>query len=430
MSTRPESVVRIPQCVYKPQGASRGVPKQVYAVRTAYCGLLLLFAACLDPLNPSSVPVAKVIARVGANRSVDTIQVRHTARVYAIAYAREGYDIGLTNFTYKSSNTDVATVEANGTVLGVAPGEATITATAPQGQSGSVKIVVRPSVIAYTLGAPLEPGAIAFSTDYTHAFVAVKPESIAVFDALGFLRLSTIALKHYPARIAVTSSRVYATHPDVDSVSVVTTASSTLEGTIWVGAGPLGAAAAGNRAFIATRFDRKVVIIQNGVLGLGIPMNGEPHELAASIDGKRVFASVDRGAAGWALVSMDPSFADTLGSVVLAGEPKALATNREGTRVYVLIGSTVYAFASTPTGSYVPVGSVVVSTNAGGIAASAGVNPYVVVSGDETVILNGETLAILERIPEAGRGFVRVRPDGLFAFISSPEANVVHVVVL
>ena len=401
-------------------------------MRRNIAALLLLMSAtaCLEPLDPSSVPVAKVIVRVGANQAADTIQVRHTARVYATAYAREGYDIGLTNFTYETSNEAVATVDANGTVQAIAPGEATITATAPQGQSGSVKILVRPSVIAYTLGAPLEPGAIAFSTDYTRAFVAVKPESIAVFDALGFFRLTTIALNHMPVRIAATSSRVYATHTDVDSVSVMNTASSTLQGTIWVGAGPLGVAAAGNRAFIATRFDRKVVIVENGVVGLGIPVGGEPHELAASIDGKRVFASVDRGAEGWALVAMDPTFPDTLGSVVLSGEPKAIATNREGSRVYVLIGSTVYAFASNTTGSYVAAGSVAVSTNAGGIAASSGVNPYVVVSGDETVILNGETLVELERIPEAGRGFVRVRPDGLFAFIASPEANVVHVVVL
>jgi YVTN family beta-propeller protein len=429
MRTKSERDIRGASCAAEARHTS-AVARQLFALRTAYCALLLFSAACLEPLDPSSVPVAKVIARVGANRSVDTIQVRHTARVYATAYARDGYDIGLTTFTYSSSDEAVAKVDANGTVQAIAPGEATITAKAPQGQSGSVKIVVRPSVIAYTLQAPLEPGAIAFSTDYTRAFVAIKPDSIAVFDALGFFRISTIALKYLPARIAVTSSRVYATHPDVDSVSVVNTASSTVDKTIWVGAGPLGVAAAGNRAFIATQFDRKVVIIENGVLGLGMPVDGEPHELAASIDGKRVFASVDRGAAGWALVSMDPTFADTLGSVPLAGEPKAIATNREGSRVYVLVGSTVYAFASTPSGSYVADGSVAVSTNAGGIAASAGANPYVVVSGDETVILNGETLAILERIPEAGKGFVRVRPDGLFAFISSPEGNVVHVVVL
>jgi YVTN family beta-propeller protein len=386
--------------------------------------------ACLEPLDPSSVPVATVIVRVGANRIEDTIQVRHTARVYATAYARDGFDIGLTKFKYETSDPAIATVDSNGTVQGISPGIATITATAPQGQSGSVKIVVRPSVIAYTLGAPLQPGAIAFSTDYTRAFVAVKPDSIAVFDALGFFRISTVHLGYIPARIAATSSRLYATHPDIDSVSVVNTASSTKTGTIWVGAGPEGAAAAGNKVFIATRYDRKVVIIDNGVLTFGIPVNGEPRELTVSIDGKRLFASVDRGAAGWALVAMDPTFPDTLGSVPLTGEPKALATDRDGTRVYALIGSTVYVFESTPTGTYVAAGSVAVSTNAGGIAASPSGTPYVVVSGDETVIFNGETLAVLERIPDAGRGFVRVRPDGLFAFISSPEANVVHVVVL
>ena len=422
--------LRTAYCVYPPRDVTRRFPRFGYAVRSTQLLLLLFLAGCLEPLDPSSVPVAKVIAKVGANKSVDTIQVRHTARVYATAYARDGYDVGLTTFTYRTSDPAVATVNETGTVQGIAPGEATITATAPQGQSGSVKIVVRPSVIAYTLGAPLEPGAIAFSTDYTRAFVAIKPDSIAVFDALGFFRISSVYLGYVPARIAATSSRLYATHPEVDSVSVVNTASSTKEATIWVGAGPQGIAAAGNRAFIATQFDNKVVIVDNGVLGLGIPVGGQPHELAASIDGKRVFASVDRGADGWALVAMDPTFPDTIGSLPLAGEPKALATDRDGARVYVLIGSTVYVFATTPAGSYVAAGSVAVSTNAGGIAASASGNPYVVVSGDETVIFDGETLAILERIPDAGRGFVRVRPDGLFAFISSPEGNVVHVVVL
>ena len=396
--------------------------------RALLAALVLCSTACLEPLDPSSVPVATVIVRIGANRSLDTIQVRHTARVRASAYSRDGFDTGLTTFTYSSSDETIARVDGNGTVQGVGPGTATITATAPGGQHGSVTVVVRPTVIAYTLDAAQSPGAIAFSTDYTRAFVAVRPDSVVVFDALGFFRIGAVALGYEPYRLAATASRLYATHPDVDSVTVVNTATGTKTGTIWVGAGPTGAAAAGDIAYIAARFDRKVVIINAGALTLGIPVNGEPHELAVSIDGQRLFASVDRGTS-WVLMAMDPTFPDTLGSVHLPARPTALATNRDGSRVYALIGTQVYVFTSTGTG-YTAAGTVTASPNAGGIAASPSGNPYVVVSGDEAVIFNGETLEVLERIPEAGRGFVRVRPDGLFAFISSPTANVVHVVVL
>ena len=397
-------------------------------LRSAFCVLLLSAAACLEPLDPSDTPIATVIVRIGANRSVDTIQVRHTARVQATAYARDGFDTGFTDFTYSSSDIAIATVDANGTVQGVSPGTATITAREPGGKSGSVTVVVQPTVIAYTLPAARSPGAIAFSTDYTRAYVAVQPDSIVVFDALGFFRIGSVALGYSPHRIAATSARVYATHPEIDSVSVVNTATGSKIGTIWVGAGPTGAASFGNKAYIATRFDRKVVIIDNGTLTLGIPVDGEPHELAISLDGKRLFASVDRGTS-WRIAIMDPTFPDTLGSVSIPGRPTALATNKDGSRVYALIGTQVYAFAAGAT-SYAAAGTVTVGTNAGGIAASTGSNPYVVVSGDETVIFNGETLEVLERVPQAGVGFVRVRPDGLFAFISSPTANVVHVVVL
>lgn len=391
--------------------------------------VVLATAACLEPLDPADTPIQTVIVRIGANRTVDTIQVRHTARVQASAYSDDGFDTGFTDFTYSSSDETVATVDANGTVQGIAPGTAIIKATEPGGRFGSVTVVVQPTVIAYTLAAALNPGAIAFSTDYTRAFVAVEPDSVVVLDALGFFRIGSVALEYAPHGLAATSSRVYATHPEIDSVSVINTATGVKTGTIWVGAGPTGAAASGNIAYFATRFDRKVVIVDNGVLTLGIPLSGEPHELAISLDGTRLFASIDRGTA-WRIAIMDPTFPDTLGSVSVPARPTALTTNRDGSRLYALVGTIVYVFTTADGTNYSPAGTVTAGTNAGGIAASTGGNPYVVVSGDETVIFNGETLEVLERIPEAGRGHVRVRPDGLFAFISSPQANVVHVVVL
>lgn len=392
----------------------------------------ILMAACLDPLDPRDVDVEQVIARVGQNQRSDTIQVRHTTRVIATAYAREGYDIGLTDFTFTSSNPAVATVDSLGTVQGISPGVTTITASIPQGKSGSVEIRVVPSTIAYTFQVPQRPGQLTFSTDYSRAYLLTQPDSLIVLDALGMFRLTSMPLAHVAQGIAATATRVYITHPHVDSVTVVSKASNAILGKIWVGAGPSGAVGNGNRAYIAAQFDRKVVIVQEGVATLGIPVDGEPHELSISIDGRRLFASVERPD-GWYVIAIDPSFPDTLSSFRVSSRPTALATNGDGSRVYVLLGSEgrLAAFEESTTGRYTADGSVQVGTGATGVSASPSTDkPYVVVSGEPAMILDGPSLSILEEVPQAGSGWVVVRPDGIFVFIASPATGVVNVVEL
>lgn len=388
--------------------------------------------ACLDPLDPRDVAVEQVIARVGQNQRSDTIQVRHTTRVIATAYAREGYDIGLTEFDFSSSDPDIATVDENGTVQGVSAGTVTITASIPQGKSGTVEIRVVPSTIAYTFEVPATPGQLTFSTDYSRAYLLTEPDSLIVLDALGMFRLTSAKLAYDAYGIAATATRVYITHPDVDSVTVVSKATNQLLGKIWVGAGPTGAIGNGNRAYIATRYDRKVVIVENGQPTLGIPVDGEPHDLAISIDGTRLFASVQR-ADGWHIVVMDPSFPDTLSSFPVSSRPTAIAANGDGSRVYVLLGgeNRLAAFAEGTGNDYTVDGSVSVGAGAGGISASPSTDkPYVVVSGEPATILDGPTLDVLEQVPSAGNGWVIVRPDGIFVFIASPAAGVVNVVEL
>ena len=347
-------------------------------------------------------------------------------------YAREGYDIGLTDFEYSSSDPDVASVDENGTVQGISEGTAIITASIPQGKSGTVEIRVVPSTIAYTFEVPATPGQLTFSTDYSRAYLLTEPDSLIVLDALGMFRLTSAALAHHAYGIAATATRVYITHPDVDSVTVVSKASNQILGKIWVGAGPTGAIGNGNRAYVAARYDRKVVIVENGQPTLGVPVDGEPHELAISIDGTRLFASVER-TDGWHVVVIDPSFPDTLSSFPVSSRPAAIAANGDGSRVYVLLGSEgkLAAFEEGAAGEYTPDGTVAVGAGATGVSASPSTEkPYVVVSGEPAMILDGPTLDVLEEVPQAGNGWVVVRPDGIFVFIASPTAGVVNVVEL
>src|SRR5688500_4139278 len=121
-------------------------------------GILLgTSAGCLDPVDPAQVEVAEIRVVFGAADSADTVQVRGTTRARAVALAREGYDLGRTDFIFSSSDTTVATVDASGVVRGVRPGTAVVTATLPDGRSGDGSVQVVSSTIAYTIPVGASP---------------------------------------------------------------------------------------------------------------------------------------------------------------------------------------------------------------------------------------------------------------------------------
>jgi DNA-binding beta-propeller fold protein YncE len=394
--------------------------------------LTLVLAGCLSPVDPLQQKVAAVRVVVGARETnLDTIQVRGTTRVRASALAREGFDIGLTNFTYRSSDETVVVVDSTGVARGLKPGTANITATLPSGQGGSVAIVVVPSTIAYTIPAGASPTGLAFSVDYTRAYAVVGGDSVAIIDAIGFFRIAAVRLGLTTRDLAATTTAIYATHPDVDSVSVISPATSQVTGRIFVGAGPGAIVASANRAYVATRYDRKIVILENGAVTLGIPVGGEPVHLAVSRDGKRLFSTVQSNGA-WRVVVSAPEFPDTIASFAIDGTPSAIATNVDGSRVYVLQGAEgkVSMWAATG-GAYLPAGSVAVTPGSTGIGVrQTSSTPYVVVSGSPTTVFDGETLAIVDQIVGLGNGVVAVRPDGLFAFVAVTAAGFIYVLQL
>ena len=395
--------------------------------------IVLGAGACLSPLDPASEEIAAVRVTIGDRAAAaDTIQVRATTRVRAAAIAAEGYELPVTGFVFESSDEGIAVVDELGTVRGVAPGEATITATAPRGGlSGSVDVVVVPSTIAYTIDVGWGAGAMAFSTDFTRAYVATAADSVVVVDALGFFRTDAIGLGARADGLAATGGRLYATHAAIDSVSVVGTARNEVGGRIWIGAGPTGAAATPARAMIAARWDRRVVLVEEGRPTLGVPVGGEPRDLALSRDGSRLFATVLRDD-GWHLVGIAPAYPDTLGSVPLAGEPTAIATSGDGSRIYVLHGAarTVAVYVEAGEGEYELAGTVETGAAPGGIGARQVGPAHVVVSGSPAIVFDGISLDVTDRIDGTGSGAVAVRPDGLFAFIADRERGLLHVIGL
>ena len=394
--------------------------------------LALLATGCLSPMDPGDTEIAAVRVTVGVDGlASDTIQVRGTTRVRAAAIAREGYDVGVTDFTYESSDTTIAVVDERGTVRGIAPGTATITATR-DGLAGDAEVVVVPSTIAYTIAVGSRPSAIAFSADYTRAYVVVGGDSLAIVQALDFYRVRTLGLGLPAGEVAATASQVYVTHPTVDSVSVLSAATGELVRRIWVGAGPGAVVASGTRAFVAARYDRKVVIVNGSSADVGMPVGGEPTALALSRSGERLFATVQTDG-GWRLVAIAPAYPDTIGSIALPAEPLAVASDADGARVYVLIGGgapRVLAFAVNDAGAISAAGESAAGAGAGGLAAAQGALPWVVASGAPALVTSGSALGDGEWLDGAGTGAVAIRPDGLFAFVLDPASGVVRVIAL
>lgn len=401
------------------------------ADRLLALGASLALSACLAPMDPTKAPVATVQVSLGdRGAAVDTIQVRATVQVRAAAVATEGYDVGRSDFRYASANPGIAAVDSLGTVRGIAVGTTTISASLPDGKSGSARVVVVPSTVAYRIPLGGVPGAIAFSPDYSKAYVAVGGDSLAILDALGFFRIQTLDLGQRIGAVASTGDAVYATNPDVDSVSVVSPATKTLIDRIWVGAGPAGIAAYGSKAYVAARYDRKVVVVDGGRATLGLPVGGEPHDVALSGDGTRLFVTVDRGGT-WYVLSADPAAPDTLASYALPGPPTALAASRDGGAVYVVVpGAGLLELTVSGAGTMALARTAPLPAGAAGVAVRSFDVPYVVVSGTPLTILDGTTLGSPEQVAGGGDGVVALRPDGLFVFVGDRSSGEIHVIGL
>jgi DNA-binding beta-propeller fold protein YncE len=405
-------------------------------VRTSFFTAVLctLSAGCLTPIDPASVPVGAVRVTLGDRAAaLDTIAVRRTVRVNAVAVAREGYELPLATFRFASSNPGVAQVDSLGMVLGIAPGTATITAAAPDGTQGAATVVVVPSTVDYSIDVGGVPGDIAFSPDYTKAYVAVSGGSVAFLDALGFLRTSILPLGNDIGGLAATASLLYVTHPAANAVSIITTATHDLAARIAVAGSPSAVVARGTRAWVAERTGAAIAVFDGSAATTSFSVRGEPSQLALSEDGERLYVSVhDSGT--WRLALFDATSDVEQGSVTIPGEPIALsvAAGADGTdHVYAVIPSTQTMLELSVTRGQPSIErSAVVPSMSGGVAARGGTNPLVVVSGSPLGMYDGATLGLVDTVAGGGTGHVAIRPDGLFVFVGDGSSGVVRVIGL
>lgn len=87
------------------------------------------------------------VASVSVSPPLDTIVLPGTAQLSATVFDAQHNPLTGRTVTWSSNMPNVANVDANGLVTGVAPGSATITATS-EGQAGTATVVVQPPVAA------------------------------------------------------------------------------------------------------------------------------------------------------------------------------------------------------------------------------------------------------------------------------------------
>ena len=195
-------------------------------VGSVVAAAVLVFTAC-GKQEPAGVPAALVAASqatVVVSPSGATLDVGGTQQ-FSAQLTKNGVQKKAA-FTWSSSDPSVATVSSTGLATAVAPGQATITATASTKESGSAQVTVRNS-------APTPPQVVAH-----------------------------IALNGGAFGSGVSSPGVgWISQPNNGTVSRIDIASATLTGT--TGAGPLpvqiSASADGNHIYVPTFFSNGMV---------------------------------------------------------------------------------------------------------------------------------------------------------------------------
>ncbi len=124
-----------------------------------------------------------VVDSVAVSPAASTIAQGATVALTATAYDAADQPIGGVTFTWSSDATGIATVDAAGVVTGVSPGDATITATAPNGVFGTATVHVNPP------GPGLPPtrfSEIHYDNTGTDIFEAIEIEGPAGTDLTGW----------------------------------------------------------------------------------------------------------------------------------------------------------------------------------------------------------------------------------------------------
>lgn len=128
-----------------PRRATRGLRRSTYLRQLILgCIGLVVFNNCTAS---ESTMAPATVATITVSNLPGTLRVGETAALSASAKTASGQSLPITNFSWQSSNTGVASVSSSGQVTAMAVGSATITASAV-GQSGSASVAVLATPVA------------------------------------------------------------------------------------------------------------------------------------------------------------------------------------------------------------------------------------------------------------------------------------------
>lgn len=104
-----------------------------------------LLTSCRD--DSTSRPAAPVLTAINVTLASSTIQVAQTTTARAVGLDQTGASLNLSGVTWSSGNTGVASVDASGRIVAVAPGQVEITAISDS-KSGHTILTVVPVPVA------------------------------------------------------------------------------------------------------------------------------------------------------------------------------------------------------------------------------------------------------------------------------------------
>lgn len=139
-------------------------------MRTAFLLAAVVAVAACGKENPSSPPVLTV----AINPPQQTIAVGEPLQLTAVARDVNGLAVPNAKFTWKSSSTAIATVDATGRVLGITPGAVSITATSSGKESSPVSLTVTTGLVAAVVTMQ--------SNTFTPTQVSIKVQQSVAFD--------------------------------------------------------------------------------------------------------------------------------------------------------------------------------------------------------------------------------------------------------
>ena len=113
-------------------------------VTAAGNGAATITAAAGAASGTATVTVAQVVADVAVSSARDTVVARDTLRLMATAFDANGQTVERAAFTWSSSDTAVATVDASGLVTGARAGEAVVMATSGDVTGKRALVVMAP----------------------------------------------------------------------------------------------------------------------------------------------------------------------------------------------------------------------------------------------------------------------------------------------